>query len=76
MLQRRIYCVRFVTTIFMNFRRKSVMDNKDQFGRRRDCHFCLTGTKKVICTVRKTALIYAEIVRFIKLTRISGKAGR
>ena len=29
------------------------MDNKDQFGRRRDCHFCLTGTKKVICTVLK-----------------------
>ncbi len=29
------------------------MENIDQFGRKRDCHFCITGTKKIFCSVLK-----------------------
>lgn len=29
------------------------MENKDELGRRRDCHFCVTGSRKIFCSVLK-----------------------
>ena len=29
------------------------MEMKDNLGRRRDCHFCTNGTRKVSCSVLK-----------------------
>lgn len=29
------------------------MTNRDELGRRRDCHFCVSGTRKVFCVILK-----------------------
>lgn len=29
------------------------MNNRDVLGRRRDCHFCVNGTKKAFCAILK-----------------------